>query len=254
MNAVKLKIVGLTKSFSEGQQQRPVLHEIAFDIKTGELVALLGPSGCGKTTLLNILAGVLPPDRGELYLDGQRVAHCQRSVAYLPQRDLLLPWRTVLDNALVACEIVAPQEKTRARAEAQRYLAEFGLEGFEHYYPAQLSGGMRTRVALIRTLLTPQRDLWLLDEPFAALDALTRIQLQQILLRLWQSAHKTVLFVTHDLEEALLLADRICLLTARPARVKKVIENELPRPRDPVSPEFVALKSQLWDLVRAEVL
>ncbi|MCS6937483.1 MAG: ABC transporter ATP-binding protein [Candidatus Bipolaricaulota bacterium] len=251
MNSEKLKIVGLTKSFSG--PQLPVLDEITLSVGAGELVALLGPSGCGKTTLLNIVAGVFPPDRGELYLDGQRVAHCQQSVAYLPQRDLLLPWRTVLDNALLGCEIVAPQESARARAEAQRYLSEFGLEGFERYYPAQLSGGMRTRVALIRTLLTPQRELWLLDEPFAALDALTRAQLHQMLLQLWHSAHKTVLFVTHDLEEALLLSDRICLLTARPARVKTVIENKLSRPRDPVSSEFVALKRSLWDLVRAEL-
>lgn len=252
MNAPKLEIVNLHKSFAANGRRSLVLQNIDLTVAAAELVAIIGPSGCGKTTLLNILAGALAPDAGEFYLDGQRVAHCQQAVAYLPQKDLLLPWRTALENAILSCEIACPTEKAQARAQAQRYLAEFGLAGFAHYYPAQLSGGMRTRLALIRTVLTPHRGLWLLDEPFGALDALTRAQLQQNLLQLWQE--KTVLFVTHDLEEALILADRLYVLTARPATVKSVITNGLPRPRDPISAEFVALKAQLLELLRSELL
>jgi ABC-type nitrate/sulfonate/bicarbonate transport system ATPase subunit len=238
-----LKLVHIRKSFTRDGAPLPVLDRIDLEVQHGEVVALIGPSGCGKTTLLHIIAGLLSPDSGEIYLDGAPVPHARSHVAYMHQKDLLLPWRTALKNALLGPEI-AGEDLQEAEARARQLFVEFGLAGFENLYPAQLSAGMRQRVALIRTLLS-QREILLLDEPFGALDALTRAELHAWLLKTREQFPKTTLFVTHDVEEALTLADRVYVLSERPAHVKTALAVAIKRPRDPTHADFVALKAEL---------
>ena len=247
MTHLCLKVQALSKSFPPQRQNENghplrVLDRLTLSVDRGEFIALLGPSGCGKTTLLNVLAGLISADAGSIVLEGREVPDCRGHVAYMQQKDLLLPWRTALANAALGLEVQGvPRRKRWARA--RELMARFGLAGFEQHYPHQLSGGMRQRVALIRTLLL-EKPLWLLDEPFGALDAFTRTQLHDYLLKAWAEQRPTVLFVTHDVEEALVLADRVVVLTPRPARVLCELRVELPRPRDPTSPEFTALKRE----------
>ncbi len=203
-------------------------------IAPGEFVTVIGPSGCGKSTLFNIVAGLEEPDAGGVLRFKGRSCHAADllgQVSFMPQRDLLLPWRTVIDNAILALEIEGKPRK-EARAEALRMLPEFGLSGFENQYPHQLSGGMRQRVALMRTFLF-ERDLILLDEPFGALDALTRMMMQRWLLDIWRRHQRTILFITHDVDEAIFLGDRVLAMTARPGGVKLEQRIDLPRPRRP---------------------
>jgi ABC-type nitrate/sulfonate/bicarbonate transport system ATPase subunit len=246
-----LKTKGLTHSFTGDGQSFPVLDGIDLEIERGEFVCVLGPSGCGKTTLLNVIAGLVPLVGGQIYLNDQPVSDVRGHAAYMQQKDLLLPWRRALSNALLAAEIQGGEGR-EAEREARALFRHFGLAGHERHYPSELSGGIRQRVALIRTLLT-QKPLLLLDEPFSALDALTQMSLHQWLLQAWHDYKKTILMVTHDLEEALTLADRICLLSARPARVKSVFTVPLPRPRDPTSVQFAQAKKTLWQAVSAEL-
>jgi len=227
------------------------LASIDLELDRGEFVSVLGPSGCGKTTLLNIISGLFKPEAGKLYLNGEEVANGQGQVAYMQQKDLLLPWRTALDNAALGLELQGTSKEV-SRQEARELFERFGLRGFERRYPQELSGGMRQRVALIRTLLT-KKELLLLDEPFGSLDAMTRSVLHSSLLQLWQDFKKTILFVTHDLEEAILLSDRIYVFTARPAQVKAIIEVPLPRPRQSTAMDFIKFKSQLLELVQEEI-
>lgn len=243
-----LQLLQITKSFSRDGMPLLVLDKIDLEANHGELVALIGPSGCGKTTLLHIIAGLVRPDSGTISLNGALVSDCHRHVAYMQQKDLLLPWRTALTNALLGPEI-SHEEIEQAEARARQLFAEFGLAGFEDAYPAQLSAGMRQRVALIRTLLS-QREILLLDEPFGALDALTRSELHDWLLKAHQKFPRTTLFVTHDVEEALKLADRIYVLSERPARVKAVVSVSLKHPRDPTQHDFVTLKAELLRWLR----
>ncbi len=238
-----LKLVQISKSFTHDGAPLPVLGKIDLEVQPREFVALIGPSGCGKTTLLHIIVGLIPPDSGEIYLNDALVPHARPHVAYMQQKDLLLPWRTALQNTLLGPEI-AGEDLRRAEAHARQLFEEFGLAGFEDTYPAQLSAGMRQRVALIRTLLS-RREILLLDEPFGALDALTRSELHQWLLQAREKFPQTTLFVTHDVEEALKLADRVYVLSERPARVKAIMTVSLPRPRDPTHPTFVHLKAEL---------
>ncbi|MCC6313799.1 MAG: ABC transporter ATP-binding protein [Thermomicrobiales bacterium] len=222
---------GVTSTYREGGNVLIALADVSLTIGAGEFVALVGPSGSGKSTLLDIVAGLIEPDRGTIALDGEALPAAQRlgRSAYMHQRDLLLPWRTTVQNGAIALEIMGiPRHAAEARVRAR--LAEFGLEGFADAYPAQLSGGMRQRVAFLRTIM-PERPILLLDEPFGALDALTRADLQQWLLGLWRRERQTVLLVTHDVEEAVLLADRVIVLTARPGRVIREERIDLPRPR-----------------------
>lgn len=245
-----LRLFQISKSFSRDGRPLPVLDSVDLEVGVGELVAIIGPSGCGKTTLLHIVAGLTPLDAGEIHLNGTDVSDGRRHVAYMQQKDLLLPWRTALGNALLGPEI-AGEDLQSAEREARQLFAEFGLAGFERVYPAQLSGGMRQRVALIRTLLC-RKEVLLLDEPFGALDALTRSQLHEWLLRAWQRFHQTMLFITHDVEEALILADRVYVLSERPAHVKAVAEVPLPRPRQTTAPGFVSLKAALLQWLQKE--
>ncbi len=240
-----IKLSNITKSFGA----LLVLDGVSIEARSAELIALIGPSGCGKTTLLHIIAGLVPPDFGAIYLNDVPVPNARSHVAYMQQKDLLLPWRTALKNALLGPEI-AGEDLRRAEAYARQLFEEFGLAGFEDTYPVQLSAGMRQRVALIRTLLS-HREILLLDEPFGALDALTRAELLEWLLRAWEKSPQTTLFVTHDVEEALKLADRIYVLSERPARVKAIMTVSLPRPRDPTHPDFVHLKAELLRTLRS---
>jgi len=212
----------------DGDRIVPVLEGVSFHVGKGEFVSLVGPSGAGKSTIFQLIAGLREPDRGRIVVDGRADGRLGR-VGYMPQQDLLLPWRTVLDNAVLPQEIRGVSRKA-ARERARRLLAEFGLTGFERAYPHQLSGGMRQRVAFLRTVMT-DTELLLLDEPFGALDAFTRATMQEWLLDAHGRLGKTVLLVTHDIEEAVLLSDRVYVLPGRPARRVHEVAVPLERPR-----------------------
>jgi ABC-type nitrate/sulfonate/bicarbonate transport system ATPase subunit len=241
-----LQMQHISKSFPARGQPVKALEGIHLHVEPGEFVSIIGPSGCGKSTLFNLLAGLERPDEGQIWIDGQNAIGKRGLVAYMPQRDALLPWRSVLDNAVLAATVQHGDVRA-ARQEARDLLGVFGLEGFGDALPAALSGGMRQRAALLRTVLW-NRPMMLLDEPFGALDAITRTHLQQWLLGLWDRLDRTIVLVTHDVEEALLLSDRIYLMTPRPGRVAQEMAVPLPRPRtfDIVStPAFATLKGQL---------
>jgi ABC-type nitrate/sulfonate/bicarbonate transport system ATPase subunit len=229
------------------------LDGVSLSARDGEFVVLIGPSGCGKSTLLNIICGLVQPDRGEVLLDGQPVVDRTGLLGYMLQKDLLLPWRKVLDNVILGPEISGVSRK-EARQEAVGLLPLFGLEGFEGSYPATLSGGMRQRAALLRTFLC-RRDVMLLDEPFGALDALTRRQLQQWLLEVWSEFGQTIIFVTHDVDEAIYLADRVYVMSPRPGRIKLELSIPLARPRERnmiTSGAFASLKGPLLSALEVD--
>jgi NitT/TauT family transport system ATP-binding protein len=209
------------------------LTGVSLHANHGELLAVVGPSGCGKTTLLELICGLQSPDAGTI--------ECAPA-ALMPQRDLLLPWLSALDNAALALRI-AHRPRAEARARAAGLFAELGLEGFEQAHPHELSGGMRQRVAFLRTLLSGKPVLCL-DEPFGALDAITRTEMQGWLGRALEREPRTVVLVTHDVEEAVVLADRVAVLSARPGRVRADLEVDLPRPRSRTDPELIALREQ----------
>lgn len=247
----RLQLAGVEKTFPGAGGSVPALRDINLSLDDGSFVAIVGPSGCGKSTLLNIIAGLEQPTAGRVLFDGQIVVSRLGRTAYMHQRDLLLPWRTVLGNATLGLE-AAGTRKPEAIERARELLPRFGLEEFSESYPAVLSGGMRQRVAFLRTVLTDQPIL-LLDEPFGALDALTRASMQEWLLGLWDELRRTILFITHDVEEALLLSDRVAVMSGRPGHFLQTVEVPLPRPRryEMISrPEFVALKAEILDTLR----
>jgi ABC-type nitrate/sulfonate/bicarbonate transport system ATPase subunit len=243
-----LSLQRVSKTFN-GERPVQALAEISFDIRQGEFVSLIGQSGSGKSTLCNLIAGLLTPDSGEIRLDGRLINGQTGHVGYMPQRDLLMPWRTVLQNVVLGAEI-ARQPLEQARQRALALLPLFGLEGFADAYPRQLSGGMRQRAALLRTILM-ERPLLLLDEPFGALDALTRREMQHWLLTVWTQLQPTVLFVTHDVREAALLSDRVLVLSARPGRLIADVPIGLPRPRRESDEAFLRLQAQLLGALAA---
>jgi len=206
------------------------LAEFSFAVNSGEFVAIVGPSGCGKSTLLNLLVGLLQPSGGEIKYRGHRISGINPEVGYVTQNDNLLPWRTLSRNVEFGMEVRGVPGVVR-RARVIALIEQVGLAGFEHYYPHELSGGMRQRANLIRTLAY-NPELILMDEPFGALDAQTRLRLQGQLLDIWQREAKTIIFITHDLVEAITLADRVVIMTARPGRIKLVRVVQLPRPRN----------------------
>lgn len=230
----------------------PVLEHINLSAAHGEFISIIGPSGCGKSTLFNILAGVQEPAGGRVLVDGKDATGDLTIAGYMPQKDLLLPWKTVLDNTILGLELRGVQRR-RARVMALDWFPRFGLEGFERQYPATLSGGMRQRAALLRTFLAG-RDILLLDEPFGALDALTRADMQEWLLSVWDASRHTIVLVTHDVDEAIYLSDRVYVMTSRPGRIQQIIEIPLPRPRRyqevVTSEQFAALKRVLLSLLR----
>ncbi len=229
MEPPKLLVEGVSKVFRDGRKSLETLASIDLVVNLGEFVTVIGPSGGGKSTLFNIVAGVDQPSSGVVAIDGDATGVRAGKSGYMPQQPLLLPWRTVEENVMLGLDVRRVPRK-KAQQEAQELLKRFGLAEFAHNYPATLSGGMRQRVALLRTVLFNSSFL-LLDEPFGALDALTRLSLQMWLLELWQTFHSSVLFITHDVREAILLSDRIYVLSSRPARVLRVVEVDLPRPR-----------------------
>ena len=229
MSAPRFELRQVSKTFRGDGKVVPALKDVSFKVMPGEFITVIGPSGSGKSTLFNLCVGLLEPDEGSILIDGEMPSGRLGRLGYMPQRDLLLPWRTVLDNVLVPLDIKGvPREE--ARRQALEMFPRFGLEGFEKEYPAVLSGGMRQRAALLRTWLTGC-DTLLLDEPFGALDALTRKELQDWLLGVWQEFGRTVVFITHDVDEAVYLADRVVVLSARPGSVSSELVVDLPRPR-----------------------
>lgn len=250
------------KSFSVGGRREPVLAGVDLAVEPGEFVSIIGPSGCGKSTLLNIVAGLDQPDSGSVSLragdggqDKESLGERLGRVGYMQQKDLLLPWRTVLDNAILGLELRGIP-KRQARKQALELTESFGLKGFEDQYPFALSGGMRQRTAFLRTMLLGQ-EMVLLDEPFGALDALTRIQMQEWLLTLWDTMNSTIILITHDVDEAIMVSDRVYVLTSRPGKVKMVLDVDLPRPRNfesVTSPEFTSLKAKLLAALREETV
>lgn len=243
----KLTIEGVSKVYrGAGAEDVVALEDVELEVGAGEFVSIVGPSGCGKSTLLNIIAGLIAPSGGSVMFDGRKDVDRLGSVGYMPQSDCLMPWRTVLDNTTLGLELVGVNAK-EARATARAEFERFGLAGFENHWPAKLSGGMKQRAALLRTFLAG-RDLLLLDEPFGALDALTRENMQQRLLDVWHRDRKSVLFVTHNVEEALFLSDRVYVMTRRPGRISLCVEVGLKRPRASelaVNPEFLRLRQKL---------
>ena len=246
MTTPRIELRHVSKTFSGIDHAVPALEDISFKVMPGEFVTIIGASGSGKSTLFNLCVGLLEPDEGEILIDGERPENRAGMVGYMPQRDLLLPWRSVLNNVLIPMEIQGIP-RIESRQKALEMLPHFGLETFENEYPSALSGGMRQRAALLRTWLMGRSTL-LLDEPFGALDALTRKELQNWLLGVWQEFGRTVMFITHDVEEAVYLADRVIVLSARPGEIKRELKIDLPRPRRQrmiAGPEFGKLVREL---------
>jgi NitT/TauT family transport system ATP-binding protein len=231
------------------------LQEFNLEVGRGEFVSLVGPSGCGKSTFLNILLGLVRPDSGELKLNDREIHGPGQERAMVFQEFGLLPWRTVQGNVELGLELKQLPAPKRA-ARATELIKLVGLKGFEQHYPHELSGGMKQRVGLARALAT-EPDVLLMDEPFAALDAQTRDLMQTELLQIWERTQKTVLFVTHSIEEAVYLSDRVVVMTARPGKTKAVLRIQLPRPRDyemRLTAEFNEIKSRIWDDLKDELI
>jgi len=231
------------------------LEGISLSFKEGEFCSIVGPSGCGKSTILNLIAGLTKPTEGSVISNGKPVTGINTEVGYVTQDDNLLPWRTLQSNVEIALELRGVAKEERARR-SRELIDRVGLNGFENHYPAQLSGGMRKRGSIIRTLIY-DANLILMDEPFGPLDAQTRLVLQNDLVKLWERTRSTVVFVTHDLVEAIALSDRIIVMTATPGRIKKIYDIDIPRPRDVFhiheAPGFSRIFDALWSDIREEI-
>ena len=230
------------------------LRGLDFEVQEGQFVSIVGPSGCGKSTFLNVLLGLIPPNSGEMAIRGNRITGPGQDRAMVFQEIGLLPWRTVMNNVELGLELKGMAVNERRKI-CQKFIHMVGLDGFESHYPHELSGGMKQRVGLARALATDP-DVLLMDEPFASLDAQTRDLMQAELLRIWNEATKTVLFVTHQIEEAVYLSDHVIVMTKRPGRTKTIIEIPLPRPRDyemRVTREFNDLRLEIWNNLKDEL-
>ncbi len=252
-SAIAIQLLGVSQRFGDYVAVRGV----NLEARAGEFVAIVGPTGCGKSTLLNIVAGLRPPAEGEVRIFGEPLSGLNRLAGYLFQADSLFPWKTALGNVMLGLLLRGVHER-EARERARDWLAKVGLAGFENHYPHQLSGGMKKRVALAQVLIL-RPEILLMDEPFGALDVQTRQLMENELLALWQEDKKTVLFVTHDLEEAIALADRVVVFSAGPAsRIVGDFKVELPRPRDVaevrLTEEFLKIHREIWSLLREEVM
>jgi NitT/TauT family transport system ATP-binding protein len=262
----KIKADGVKKKFKlkEGQQvnnngsvsnEIEVLSGVDLKIRNGEFLVLVGPSGCGKSVFLDIIGGLTNPTSGRVYHDDKQIEGPNLKTGYVFQQYALFPWRNALSNIEFGLETQGVPKEERVKI-ARKLLSQFGLSGFEDRFPYQLSGGMQQRVAIARALAT-NPDVLLMDEPFAALDAQTREILQNELLRIWEGTQTTVIFVTHSIDEAIFLADRVAVMTARPGVIKQIVEIDLPRPRNGSirsSSEFATNRHKVWDALKAEVI
>ena len=250
----KLQVHNLGKVYSSRKGHTEALRDVNCSIRKGEFVSIVGASGCGKTTLLRMLNGLIPPSSGQVLLDGKQVTKPGPDRGVVFQQDALLPWRTLLDNVLIGPELQG--RRAEARQDALRFIRMVGLEGFEGYYPHELSGGMRQRVNLARALVV-NPEVLLMDEPFAALDSQTREVMQAELLKIWEQDRKTVVFVTHQIDEAVYLSDRVLIFTVRPGRLKEAVEIDLDRPRSldvKRTAKFAGLVDHIWRAIEHEVI
>ena len=250
-----LSIENVRKEYQVRGKKVLALDSVDLTIAEGEFVTVVGPSGCGKSTLLNLIVGLMRSSMGRIVFRGAPIEGITTKIGYVTQKDNLLPWRTLIENVEIALEIRAIEKNAR-RVQAQDLIDQVGLSGFEDHYPHELSGGMRQRANIIRTLIYDP-ELILMDEPFGPLDAQTRIVLQDQLLKLWYASKKTIVFITHDLIEAITLADRVVLMSARPGRIKSIEEIAIPRPRDVFKihedAQFRSAYERLWQQLRPEV-
>ena len=257
-NFKRIDVRGISKSFQLSGTAIEAVRNVSFCVRRGEFVALLGPSGSGKSTILNMIATLIKPSGGQICIDGAPViaGRATPGVGYVFQRDTLFPWRTVAENIGYGLQLAGVPD-TQRRERIETCVAQAGLKGFEDAYPSALSGGMRQRAALMRTLVVEPQIL-LMDEPFGALDTHTKIDMHQVLLRIWEREQQTVLFVTHDLGEALTLADRIILFSARPGQIKDMFEVDFTRPRDAVkvreTPRYAELFQHIWHSLGEEFI
>jgi NitT/TauT family transport system ATP-binding protein len=252
--ASKLELRGVSMIYEQRGKRFEALRDVSLQVDGGEFISIVGASGCGKTTLLRIVDGLKAPSRGQVWVDGKPVQKPGPDRGFVFQQDALFPWRTVLDNVIFGLEVQGKSKK-EARARADGLVGLVGLSGFEQHFPHELSGGMRQRANLARAL-TIDPDILLMDEPFASLDAQTREIMQAELLRIWRSNRKTVLFVTHQIDEAVFLADRVVVMTSRPGQVKAVLDVKIDRPRDlsvKRTPAFLDLVDQIWKMIEEEV-
>lgn len=248
-----LEVRNLRKTFRDRRSEVHVLDDLSLQVQPGEFVSIIGPSGSGKSTLFHTIGGLTAPDSGSVFMDGRDVTGKKGLIAYMPQQPALFPWRTVEDNVQLPEELRGTQ-KAVARANARRWMERAGLAGFEKAYPHTLSGGMQQRAAFLRALMSPQ-EVMCLDEPFSALDALTRSDMQRWLLDIWEETRRSVLMITHHIEEALLLSDSIYILSARPGAILKRVEVPFPRPRRDeilLDPSFITLKTEISAMMREE--
>jgi len=249
----KLEIRNLTKRYDVERERRQVvaLSDVSLTVSDGEFMAIVGPSGCGKTSLLNIVAGLMRYDAGDVIIDGKKITGPGVDRAVVFQQASLLPWRTVASNVRYGMELQKRFDADTMRMRTDRFIELVGLSGFERHYPSELSGGMQQRVNLARALAADPAVL-LMDEPFAALDAQTREHMQAELLKIWSAARKTVLFITHQINEAVYLADRVAVMSARPGRVKGIVQIPFDRPRAlsvKRDPKFLEIEERIWQMV-----
>jgi ABC-type nitrate/sulfonate/bicarbonate transport system ATPase subunit len=241
-----LEVRQIHKTFRDRRRDVPVLRDISLRVPAGQFVSIIGPSGCGKSTLFHVIGGLTAPEQGEVLLQGRPVTGQRGHISYVPQQPALFPWRTIEDNVVLAQEIAGTGIRS-SRAEIQHWLDKAGLGGFERAYPHMLSGGMQQRASFLRGLLAPQ-EVMCLDEPFSSLDALTRSEMQRWLLDIWEENKRSVLMITHSIEEALMLSDTIILFSNRPASVLHTIQVPFPRPRREEiteDSEFIRLKREI---------
>ncbi|WP_379970170.1 ABC transporter ATP-binding protein [Ectobacillus sp. sgz5001026] len=241
-------------SFAYDGEKQNILQDLDFQIEQGEFISIIGPSGCGKSTIFRLLTGLEETNKGSITIQDVTVSRGSRAVGYMPQSDLLLPWRSILENAAISLECQGMKKK-KAQEKVIEYLEKFGLQGYENKYPKDLSGGMRQRVSFLRTFLTGNNIL-LLDEPFSALDAITKLSLQEWLYEQWMKWNKTIVFITHDVEEALFLSQRIFVVTEKPISTMQAFNVPLPKERcrqDINRPEILQLKETLLGMLQGKV-
>ena len=252
---IKLKIQNVSKNYDARNAKVTALNQVDLEIRENEFVCVIGPSGCGKSTLLNIIAGLIEPSQGKVFLDGEEIKGTGKERGVVFQQYALFPWLTVLENVKFGLKLQRLPDK-EATEIAMRYIKSVDLEDFVNAYPKELSGGMKQRVAIARAYAV-NPEVLLLDEPFGALDAQTRAQLQTELLNTWQTKKKTCFFITHDVDEAILLASRIIIMSARPGRIKQILDVDIPYPRTQEtknSAKFLEMKAEIWNEVYEEYL